>query len=120
MSEEQTLKTCRRCNTENRMEHNFCWLCGIGMNEQLPSREPGVQYPVQRNRSSVGASVGAGIFGVLAGAMGGIAIGILIVVAFILAILNAIGEMFDGCAAMLLLLSMTASAALYTMISWLF
>lgn len=122
MNEKQDSAICPRCQTENRIEHNFCWLCGIGLRE--PVYEQQVQNQTQNGGVpvgvSVGSSVGAGIGGVLVGAMGGIVVGVMIVIAFILAIFNAIAEIFEGCAAMLAFMGLTFFAAIYSIVSWLF
>ena len=118
MNEEQNLVVCPRCQSENEIHHNFCWLCGIGLNQQRPGSE--LSHSTTRRRGpSVAASVGTGLAGVLAGALGGIIVGLLIVVAFVLTVLNAISEFFESCAGMLIFMSLTFSAAAYSVISWL-
>ena len=52
--------------------------------------------------------------------MGGIAIGAMIVLAVVTAILNSFFEMLDGCGAMLVFMSLAASATFYSILSWFF
>ena len=63
---------------------------------------------------------GSGIFGALAGVMGGIAIGAMIVLAVVAAIINSFFEALDGCGAMLVFMSLAASATFYSILSWFF
>ena len=116
MSEEQILRPCPRCESENPIQHNFCWLCGLALNQQQPFHK----HPPQDNQTTIVASVGTGIFGAFAGVMGGIAIGAMIVLAVVTAILNSFFEMLDGCAAMLVFMLLAASATFYSILSWFF
>ena len=120
MSEEQILRPCPRCESENPIQHNFCWLCGLALNQQQPFHEHPPQAPPRNNKTTIVASVGTGIFGAFAGVMGGIAIGAMIVLAVVTAILNSFFEMLDGCAGMLVFMSLAASATFYSILSWFF
>ena len=118
MNKDQNLRICPRCQSENAINHNFCWLCGIGLNEHQHQYDH--PAPAQKRPQSVATSVGSGIAGVLAGALGGIMIGLLIVVAFVMTVLNAIGEFFESCAGMLIFMLLAFSTAIYSIVSWLF
>lgn len=121
MSEQPSLKFCPRCNAENHVAFNFCWLCGLDLNDPQKSTEQATQ--VQQHVPAgvtTATSVGTGIAGVFAGVAGGIVIGVLMVIAFIVAILNAIQEMFEGCASLLIFATMAISATIYSIISWFF
>ena len=120
MSEEQNLRPCPRCESQNPIQHNFCWLCGLALNQQQPLHEHPAQAPPRSNKTAIAASVGTGIFGALAGVMGGIAIGAMIVLAVVSALINSFFEALDGCGAMLVFMSLAASATFYSILSWFF
>ena len=120
MNEEQNLDPCPRCESQNPIQHNFCWLCGLDLNQLQPFHEHPTQAPPRSNKAAIAASVGTGIFGALAGVMGGIAIGALIVISVVVSILNSIGEILDGCAGMLVFMLLAASATFYSILSWFF
>ena len=120
MSEEQNLRPCPRCESQNPIQHNFCWLCGLALNQQQSIHEHPIQDPSRSNKATIVASVGTGIFGALAGVMGGIAIGAMIVLAVISAIINSFLETLDSCGGMLVFMSLAASATFYSILSWVF
>ena len=120
MSEEQNLRRCPRCESQNPIQHNFCWLCGLALNQQQSIHEHPIQDPPRSNKTAIAAPVGTGIFGALAGVMGGIAIGALIVISVVVSILNSIGEIFDSCGAMLVFMTLAASAMFYSILNWFF
>jgi len=113
--QEQELKTCPRCQTGNRPEHNFCWLCGLEFN-----RPPIAQENHQSLAASPPSNAGSVIGGLLAGAFGGVAIGLGMIAIFIFSVLNAIGELFDSCAGTAIILSMAVLTTIYSIVSWMF
>ncbi len=117
MNEEQTLKPCPRCESQNPLQHNFCWLCGLALVQLTPSHP--IQAPARNNKGTIIASAGTGIFGVLVGALGGIAIGAMIVFALVMSVLNSIAESFN-CAGMLLFMALAVSTAFYSILCWFF
>ena len=120
MNEEQTLlKPCPRCASENPLQHNFCWLCGLDLVQLNPPHNHPDQAPVGSNKGTLIASAGTGIFGVLVGALGGIAIGAMIVFALIMSVLNSIAESLR-CGGMLLFMALAVSTAFYSILSWFF
>ena len=107
---------CARCHELSEFNRNFCWQCGLEFSKTSPS----ISGRTSSRTAKVAAGVGLGISGILAGALGGVVVGILIMIAMILSFLNAIAEIFDGCAGTLLFFSLMVTTAIYSLVCILF